>query len=145
MSVNYIIFHPHNKPLNKHITIKIIKIAITEKDHIKSLGVIIDSHLNWKQHILCITKKMSRCIGISRQFVNRKIIIAYCVLIWVYAVQVRGSACATEMNIILILQNRALRIITYNDNLPLVYLCTRQLLCFTRWKFRKYMMFSSFS
>ena len=38
---NYIIFHPHNKPLNKHITIKISKVAITGKDHIKYLGVII--------------------------------------------------------------------------------------------------------
>ena len=40
---NYIIFHPYNKPLRKHITIKINKKAITEKDHIKYLGVIIDS------------------------------------------------------------------------------------------------------
>ena len=30
---NYIIFHPYNKPLRKHITIKINKKAITEKDH----------------------------------------------------------------------------------------------------------------
>ena len=36
------------------------------------------------------------------------------------AVQVWGSACTTEMNKILVLQKRALRIITYNDNLPLV-------------------------
>ena len=42
---NYIIFHPYNKPLRKHITIKINKKAITEKDHIKYLGVIIVSHL----------------------------------------------------------------------------------------------------
>ena len=37
---NYILFHPY-KPLRKHITIKINKKAITEKDHIKYLGVII--------------------------------------------------------------------------------------------------------
>ena len=36
----------------------------------------------------------------------------------VYATQVWGSACATEMNKILVLQKRALRIITFNDTLP---------------------------
>ena len=70
---------------------------------------------------------MSRCIGIMcklRQFVNRKMLknIYYSLLYphLVYAVQVWGSACATEINKILVLQNRALRIITYNDKLPLV-------------------------
>ena len=36
----------------------------------------------------------------------------------VYAIQVWGSACATELNKILVLQKRALRIITFNDTLP---------------------------
>ena len=44
-----------------------------EKEHIKYLGVIIDSHLSWKQHILTISNKFSRCIGILcklRPFLN---------------------------------------------------------------------------
>ena len=56
---NFIIFHPYNKPLKQHITVKINNKSIIEKDHIKYLGVIIDSHLNWKQHIFNISKKMS--------------------------------------------------------------------------------------
>ena len=36
----------------------------------------------------------------------------------VYAIQVWGSACPSEMNKILILQKRALRIISYKDALP---------------------------
>ena len=59
-NTNFIIFHPYNKPLKHHITLKINKEAIMENDHIKYLGVIIDSHLNWKQHILNISKKLSR-------------------------------------------------------------------------------------
>ena len=55
---NFVTFHPYN------ITLKINKNAIVEKEYIKYLGVIIDSHLNWKQHILNISKKISRCIGI---------------------------------------------------------------------------------
>ena len=59
-----------------------------------------------------------------RQFVNRKMLknIYYSLLYphLVYAVQGWGSDCATEINKILVLQKRALTIITYNDNLPLV-------------------------
>ena len=36
---NFIIFHPYNKPLKQHVTIKINKKAINEKEYIKYLGV----------------------------------------------------------------------------------------------------------
>ena len=45
---NYIIFHPYNKPVKHHITIKINKKATNEKEYIKYLGVLIDSSLSWK-------------------------------------------------------------------------------------------------
>ena len=38
----------------------------------------------------------------------------------VYAIQVWGSACISEINKILVLQKRALRIITYKDIFPSV-------------------------
>ena len=70
---------------------------------------------------------MSRCIGIMcklRHFVNKKMIKnIYYSLIYphlVYAIPVWGSACATEMNKILVLQKRAIQVITFNDKLPLV-------------------------
>ena len=59
---NFIIFHPYNKPLKQNITLKINNKAIIEKCHIKYLGVIVDSHLNWKHHIVIISKRLSRCI-----------------------------------------------------------------------------------
>ena len=68
-----------------------------------------------------------RCVGIMcklRLFVNRKMLKnIYYRLIYphlVYTVQVWGSACASEMDNILVLQKRALRIITYDDNLPIM-------------------------
>ena len=61
---NYIIFHPYNKPMKEHITIKINKKAIKEKEFIKYLGVFIDSTLSWKHQISTISKKISRSIGI---------------------------------------------------------------------------------
>ena len=61
---NFIIFHPFNKPSKQNVTIKINKKALNETEGIQYLGVIIDSSLSWKHHILCITKKISRSIGI---------------------------------------------------------------------------------
>ena len=56
---NYIIFHTYNKPMKEHITIKINKKAIKEKEFIKYLGVFIDSTLSWKHQISNISKKIS--------------------------------------------------------------------------------------
>ena len=61
---NYIIFRPCNKPVKHHITIKINKKAINEKEYIKYLGVLIDSSLSWKYQISNTSKKNSRALGI---------------------------------------------------------------------------------
>ena len=53
---NYIIFHPYNKPLKQHVTLKINNKAIIEKDNIKYLGVIIDSRLNWNSYFSSFKK-----------------------------------------------------------------------------------------
>ena len=98
-----------------------------EKDNIKYLGVITDSRLNWKTHIITISKKISRCIGIMcklRQFANTNMFknIYYSLLYshLVYAIEVWGSACISEINKISVLQKRSLRIITRNDICPTV-------------------------
>ena len=38
---NYVIFHPFNKPLKDQITIKINTIALSQKTHLKYLGILI--------------------------------------------------------------------------------------------------------
>ena len=60
---NFLIFHPYNKSL-KHVTIKINKKAIKEKEYIKYLGVLVDYSLSWKYQISSLTKKISRSIGV---------------------------------------------------------------------------------
>ena len=124
---NYIIFHPYNKPIKHHITVKINKKAINEKEFIKYLGVLIDSTLSWKNHILNISKKISRAIGIMyklRPFLPLKVMKnVYYSLIYshiIYAIEAWGSASKTEMDKILILQKRAMRLMTYNDTYPTV-------------------------
>ena len=123
---NFTVFHPYNKPLKQYITIKINKIAIEEKHSIKYLGVLVDSSLNWKDQISNITKKISRAIGILyklRLFLPINVMKnIYYSLIYshiIYAIEVWGSAFKTELDKILILQKRAIRLMTFNDAYPI--------------------------
>ena len=65
---NYVIFQPFNKPLKHQVTIKIQKIALSQKTHVEYLGVIIDSTFSWKQQIKNITCKISRAISVVYLF-----------------------------------------------------------------------------
>ena len=56
---NFVIFHAINKP-KFPITILINQHAIEEVKFVKYLGVLIDSHLTFKNHIDDLTKKISR-------------------------------------------------------------------------------------
>ena len=115
---HFIIFHSYNKTLQKQITIKINKKAINEQCFIKYLGVLIDSKLTWK-HLSKISKTVSRSLGIMyklRPFLPLRIMRnIYYSLIYsqlVYGIEVWGSACKTELNKLLVLQKRTMRLMT---------------------------------
>ena len=75
---NFVVFHPYNKPLKHKITLKIQNKAISEKDHVKYLGIMIDSGLTWQAQIDQVSKKMSRAIGLLykiRYYVNKETLI----------------------------------------------------------------------
>ena len=71
------LFFTHTKTIKAYITLKIQKKAISEKNHVKYLGIMIDSGLIWQEHIDTITQKISRSIGLLykiRAFINQKTI-----------------------------------------------------------------------
>ena len=59
---NFVIFHPYNKPLKQNITLKLHKNAISEKESVKYLGIMIDSTLTWQTHIYKI--KIKNLLGL---------------------------------------------------------------------------------
>ena len=88
-----------------------------QKRSIKYLGVLIDSSLNWKDHIHELSKKISRNIGILLKLhkcVSTQILlqvyysIIYTFLIW-------GNTYKTNLYSLIILQKKAVRIITFSD------------------------------
>ena len=115
---NFIIFHPFNKPSKKQVTIKVNKKALNEKECIKYLGVIIDSSLSWKHHIVSLSKKISRAIGIMyklRPFLPLNVMKnVYYSLIYSHIVYVIEVWVKYELNKIFVLQKWVMRLLTFN-------------------------------
>ena len=95
---NFVIFSAINKPL-RNVTILLGKQAIAQKDHVKYLGVLIDSKLTFKNHISVINKKISRTIGLMSKpsyYLNQKTLtMIYYGLIYpylTYGVTIWGNA-----------------------------------------------------
>ena len=105
--------------------------AIDEVKKTKFLGVIIDSKLNWKEHISYVSGKLSCSIGMiikARHFLNNHGLIAlyysflypylsYCNHIW-------GSTYKTNLKSLTTLQNKAIRIISHMNARKIVMQCT---------------------
>ena len=117
---NFVIFRA-KKPIYHNVTLILNKKAIEQKDHVKYLGVFMDEHLNWKYQISSVAKKISRGIGIIaklRSFLDPMLLrnIYYCLVFshLSYGVEAWGSACSTDLEKLLILQKKAVRILTGN-------------------------------
>ena len=101
LKTNFVLFSAKNKPLNP-VTIIINGQAIEQNDYVKYLGVLIDSKLSFKQHIIGITKQISRAIGLLyklRHVSKRILIMMYYSLIHpslIYALPVYGTADQTH-------------------------------------------------
>ena len=105
------------KTKTPRITIDNTSLAIVH--HTSFLGVLIDDKLNWAHHIIYISSKISRSIGIlyrASKLLNTNTLrtlyqclvhpyLDYCLLVW-------GKAPVIYTNRLFILQKRALRVIT---------------------------------
>ena len=54
---NFVIFHPPQKKIEYTVKLQINNKIIEEKKCIKYLGIFIDCHLNWKEHVHELSKK----------------------------------------------------------------------------------------
>ena len=121
---NYVIFHSHQKRLPFQPTIWMFdnaekkKVPLECKHYVKYLGVFIDKHLSWKDHVNYIATKLSRSVGLIsklRHFLPRHtLLIIYQSLIAPYinyGIAAWGQAYSSNLKKILILLKRALRFI----------------------------------
>ena len=118
---NIVVFHPPQKKLQYQINIIINGENLSIAPSTKYLGVIIDSHLNWKDQISYLTNKIKRNIGALsklRHFTNSEILnnIYYSLVypFFTYGVIAWGNTYSTTIKPLFILQKKAIRIITHS-------------------------------
>ena len=120
-------FFGHKKinDCNSEFKVIIDNQIITKVDCVKFLGVYFDCKLTWHQHVNYISNKLSKSIYIINRLRNKLPCstllsiyyslfyshINYCIILW-------GSASKTNLNKLVVLQKRAVRIITNSS-----YLC----------------------
>src|SRR6218665_2375474 len=118
---NYILFHSVRKKASSN-AILINNKPLKQLESIKLLGVIIDSHLSWKDHITLITNKISKKLGIIsriKHYLPFHVLLnlyytlifpylSYCNIVW-------GSNYPSYLLPLVILQKRIIRIVC---NLP---------------------------
>ena len=117
---NFIRFKPHNpQNIDHSYEIRVDGLSLTENKSTKFLGITIDSSLTWNDHLHNVHTSVSKGIGILYRLKNllssnslnilyNALIlpyITYCNLAW-------GNCGSTKTNSLLLLQKRALRIIT---------------------------------
>ena len=116
-----VLFHSKNKKVNTRLTIKIKGTKIFLSNHVKYLGVMIDSKLSWKKHISELAKKLNRATAILakvRHYVHKSSLktlyyslfqsyLSYGCLVW-------GFANKCLINKIFRIQKRAIRLISFS-------------------------------
>lgn len=119
---NYVIFKSSKKKVAHNFCLRYGNEILKQEEATKFLGVYIDQHLTWKDHISHICKKISKSVGVihrSRFYLLTKTklslyytliypYITYCNIAW-------SSTYVTNINRIFYLQKRAVRAIT-NSN-----------------------------
>ena len=110
------VFRPRQRRQTLDISIQIDN-NVTER--VKFIGVILDEHLSWKPHILSVSREISKSIGIiyKSSFCLPKTSLRslYCSLVYpylTYCVSVWGSTYQSNLNRIIILQKKIIRIIS---------------------------------
>ena len=132
---NYILFSSHRKKLPlTEIPLLINNTPVPRVTSIKFLGVLIDSHLTWNDHIHSISKKIAKSLGILSRVAYllplniRKNLyytmiypyLNYCNIIW-------ASNYPSRLKRLTILQNRAVRFIIGYPSLCRVDFAYKQL------------------
>ena len=98
--------------------------ALIKVNSIKYLGVIVDNKLNWIDHITYVKNKISKGLGImykARRYLHksslRNLYHAYIYPYLTYCIEVWGCASKCQLNALLLLQKKIIRIMTFSPYL----------------------------
>lgn len=122
----YILFQNNRKAVDKKLKIVMNSTPIEKKTSIKFLGMLVDSQLNWHDHIQYIKCKISGSLyainKVKFTLPTKYLVTLYYSLIYpyiTYGISLWGNTHKSQTNKILILQKKALRAINranYNEH-----------------------------
>ena len=117
----FMIFRPPRKKLNDRIVLTLNRTKLYESNKIKYLGILLDNKLCWKEHIIELSKKLNRSIGMlykARHFCPTKVLRTLYFSIFYshlqYGISVWGYATNSYLSKIKKAQKRAVRCITFS-------------------------------
>ena len=130
---NHVIFHSPVKKITETVKIKFGRKHISRSDSIKFLGVLLDETLSWRSHLVELSRKLARSVGIFyklRHFVPLETLKSvYYALFYPflsYGITVWGATHGQYLSPVLVSQKRVVRAMTFSDpfalSLPLFYL-----------------------
>ena len=111
--------HMTSVKVRKDLNVSLNNTTLERVRFTKFLGVLIDECLTWKQHIDCVSKTISRNIGVMNKLKysipGRILHTLYCTLITPYlnyGILIWGSTCKSYLDKLIKLQKWAVRTIT---------------------------------
>ena len=115
-----LVFRHPNKKITYDLKVKLNGKRLMQSKFVKYLGLILDSHLNWRYHTDILASKLSRTIGMLckiRHYVDsntlRSIYFGIFSSLMTYGSQIWGQFQNKYVNRILKLQDKAVRIINF--------------------------------
>ena len=119
---NFILFHSAAHKLTEHIVLKIGKKKIKYENHVRFLGVLLDSNLSWTTHLNELSKKLSRTVGLFYK-IRHYAPLDTLVLLYhglfppfiSYGVSVWGLTYPSMIEPVFVIQKKIMKVITCNE------------------------------
>jgi len=122
----FIIFRPPRYKSRERVTLKLHHSKLFESSKVKYLGIILDNKLNWKNHIIELSKKLSRAVGLIHKIkkycpstVLRSLYFSLFNCHLSYGLIVWGNANNLYLDKIRSLQRRALKLISTIEDIDI--------------------------
>ena len=116
------IFHSPVKKITETVKITFGRKHISRSDSVKFLGVLLDETLSWRSHLVELSRKLARSVGIFyklRHFVPLETLKSvYYALFYPflsYGITVWGATHGQYLSLVLVSQKRVVRAMTFSD------------------------------
>ena len=119
---NFVVFHSPARKLTEPFTLKFGRKKITHANRVKFLGVLLDESLTWRPHLIEVSRKLTRSVGILyklRHYVPLDTLISiYYALFYpflTYGIVVWGATYENLLKPVLTAQKKVIRAITFSE------------------------------